>query len=139
MTSKRLLVNALSLALLQGAWAPTAYADADFQRYANSGYTYCDAVILGGYWGQSADSAKATVGRKLGWGNARIVADNIAMARRQGWRCEFHETGLTYDDAEAVASLWGVGVDDAKAALAEKVSMGMLGLALQVVAEAHGG
>jgi len=83
--------------------------------------------------------AKATIGRKLGWGNAAIVANDIDSARRQGKRCQFHETGLAFEDAEAVAELWGVGVDDTKAALAEKVSMGMRDLANQVVAEARGG
>lgn len=139
MTTKRVLVNALSLALLQGACAPAAFADADWDRYLSSGYEYCDAVILGAFWGESVEDAKTTIGRKFGWGNADIVAQNIASARAQGQRCEFHETGLAYEDAEAVARLWRVSVDDAKAALADKMSMGMRELAYSVVAEAHGG
>lgn len=137
MTTKRVLVTALGAALLQGACVPAAYADADWDRYANSGYEYCDAVILGAYWRQSVDEAKATIGRKLGWGNADIVANDIDNARSQGKRCQFHETGLAYEDAQAVAALWGVGVDEAKAALADKVSMGSRDLANQVVAEAR--
>jgi len=139
MTTKRVLVHALGAALLQGACVPAAFADADWDRYANSGYEYCDAVILGAYWRQSVGDAKATIGRKLGWGNADIVANDIDSARSQGKRCQFHETGLAFEDAEAVAGLWGISVGDAKAALAEKVSMGMRDLAYEVVAEARGG
>lgn len=138
MTTKRVLFHTLGAALLQGACMP-AFADGDWERYANSDYSYCDAVILGAYWSESVDEAKVTIGRKLGWGNAAIVASDIDTARRQGERCQFHDTGLIYEDAEAVAALWGVSVEDAKAALAEKVSMGLRDLAEEVVAAARAG
>ncbi len=94
-------------------------------------------MILGTSWKESVDDAKATIGRKIGWGNAAIVKDNIADARKQGDRCDFPETGLEYADAEAVAALWGRSVDGAKSALAEKVSMGMKSMADDVIREAR--
>lgn len=138
MTSKRILVSALGAALLQGVCAPPALADDDWDRYADSGYQYCDAVMLGAQWGQSVDEAKATIGRKLGWGNASIVESDLDSARQRNIRCQFEDTGFGYEDAEALAQMWEVAVDDAKAALAEKVSMGMRDLANEVVAQAHG-
>lgn len=46
-------------------------------------------------------------------------------------------TDLDYADVEAVAALWGRSVDEAKAALAEKVSMGMKSLADDVIRDAR--
>lgn len=134
---KRSLVPAAGVALLQSLGMPSALADADWDRYAASGYVYCDAVILSAHWGESVDEAKATIGRKLGWGNADIVASDLDEARDAGERCAFFDTGFVYEDAEALAAMWGVGVDDAKAALAEKVSTGYAELANEVVAQAH--
>lgn len=114
-----------------------AMAETDIDRYAASGYSYCDAMTLGTFWKESVDDAKATIGRKIGWGNAAIVKDNIADARKQGDRCNFADTGIAYADAEAVAALCKTSVGEAKAALAEKVSMGMKSLADDVIRDAR--
>lgn len=134
---KRRYAPAVGAMLLQCIYAPHAVASYEWDLYASSGYEYCDAVILGDWWGESVDDAKVTIGRKLGWGNAHIVESDLGSARGEGLRCDFHDTGFVYEDAEAVAHLWGVSIDDAKAALAEKVSTGWRGLAEEVVAEAH--
>jgi len=39
-----------------------AHADADWDRYADSAYQYCDAVILGEFLGQSVGEAKTLIG-----------------------------------------------------------------------------
>lgn len=114
-----------------------AYADADWDRYADSAYQYCDAVILGEFWGQSVGEAKTLIGRKLGWGNGDIVASDIAQARSRGQRCSFADTGFSYSDAEAVSLLWGSDVADAKSAIADKVSVGNRNQADQLVAQAR--
>lgn len=106
-------------------------------RFTNAGYQYCDAVVLGNYWGWEVWDAKVAAGRMLSEGQANALARDVRAARQQGHRCSFDDTGLSYDDAEAVAALWGVDVDDAKAALADKYSTGYVALAHQVVAEAH--
>jgi hypothetical protein len=127
----------LSLALLQAIGLESALADADMDRYASSSYAYCDAVMLAKVWNQSAEEAKATIGRKLGWGNERIIQANLVDARRRGGRCEFQDTEFDFDDAEALAALWHTSVAEAKTALAEKVSLGALDTARDVVRSAH--
>jgi hypothetical protein len=128
---------AAGIALLHSMGVQPALADANFDRYAASGYVYCDAVILGSYWGESVDEAKATIGRKIGWGNDEVLATDLQSAIDNGERCSFADIEFVYEDAEALAQLWGVSVDDAKAALADKVSTGYTELAQQVVAQAH--
>jgi hypothetical protein len=127
----------LSLALLQAIGLESALADADMDRYATSSYAYCDAVMLANVWNQSVEEAKATIGRKLGWGNERIVQANLVDARRRGGRCEFRDTEFDFDDAEALAALWHTSVAEAKTALAEKVSLGALDTAREAVRTAH--
>lgn len=134
---KRILLPAVGAALLQIAGTPPALANNEWDLYASSGYEYCDAVMLGAVWGEAVDDAKMTIGRKIGWGNADIVENNLNTARRRGVRCDFHDTGFVYEDAEALAYLWDVSIDEAKVALAEKVSTGWRHLANEVVAEAH--
>lgn len=134
---QRISVPIAGAALLQLFAPQPALAQSDVDRYVASDYAYCDAVMLGAFWGESVEAAKATIGRKLGWGNADIVAGNLDEARAQGQRCDFVDTGFDYDDADALADLWSVSVEDAKAALAEKVSTGYRTLADQVVQEAH--
>ncbi len=132
----RITSTAIGAALLQILSAQPAVADADIDRYVDSGYSYCDAVILGAFWGESVDDAKSTIGRKIGWGNFDIVADNIAVARESGERCEFSDTGFTFEDAEALAQLWDVGLVEAKTALIDKVSLGDQSLADDAVSDA---
>jgi hypothetical protein len=126
----------LSLALLQAIGVESALANDDVDRFDASSYVYCDAVMLSKFWRQSVYEAKATMGRKIGWGSEDVIEGGLRNARRQGWRCSFDQTEFDYDDAEALASLWGTSVEQAKAALAEKVSMGRVDLARDAVAEA---
>jgi hypothetical protein len=133
----RLSRTVLSLALLQAIGIESALADDDVDAYSQSQYVYCDAVMLAKYWHQSTWQAKATIGRKINLGNENVIQGHLRNSRRQGWRCNFQDTEFDYDDAEAVASLWGTSTQEAKAALAEKVSMGMIDLARDVVNEAR--
>jgi hypothetical protein len=136
-SDSRLPRTVLSLALLQAIGLESALADPDMDRYASSTYAYCDAVMLAKVWNQSTEEAKATIGRKLGWGNDRIIQGNLADARRQGGRCEFQDTEFDFDDAEALAALWQTSIGEAKTALAEKVSLGALAVARDSVRSAH--
>jgi hypothetical protein len=134
---KSLVAPAIGAAVLHAFSPSSAQASPDWDRYASSGYEYCDAVILGAHWGESVNQAKVTIGRKIGFGNAHIVASDLDTAVGYGQRCAFEDTGFSYEDAVALAQLWGIGVEDAKAQLAEKVSTGYRGLAEDVVAQAH--
>ncbi|ANV88579.1 MULTISPECIES: hypothetical protein [Cyanophyceae] len=90
------------------------YLDAFF----NSGkYTYCDAQVLGNYWGESAGNAKVRIGMILlgeisspnqlsaDQRQARQVAVDRLWSSQQ--LCFFDQKGLTYDDAVDLANYWG--------------------------------
>lgn len=134
------LLSVASLALLGVAGDAAALSKSEqenFNRFARSGYEYCDAVILGAHWNMTADAAKLHAGNQFGIGNSTLVRDALAESRNNGNRCGFDDTGFSYEDAEAVAALWEISVDDAMAALADKVSTGYRELAEQVIAEAY--
>lgn len=105
--------------------------DAHFQRYANSGYCYCDARVLGSFWSSDAWDAKLTIGRKLGLGNPSFIEAALVQARGQarqrGESCEFYETGYSSADAEALAAAWGMPVSEAKARVGKLVMAGTKG------------
>ncbi len=78
-------------------------------------YTYCDAKMLGNYWGLSLIEAKALIGRKVLWGDTGIAllkqyfvdAQVKALSEYDNNICYFTENGYTYDDAVALADFWG--------------------------------
>ncbi len=99
------------------------------QKWANSGYGYCDAKILGALWGTDTYEAKKTVGRKLGWGNADVVKSELQRARKNAMRnpaaaCSYHEAGFNYADAEALGRMWRVEPAQAKKMIERKVLHG---------------
>lgn len=133
----RIAASTAGAALLQLLSVQPAMADDELDRFFSAGYTYCDAVVLGQFWGESGYEAKITVGRKIGWGNESIVQENAAEARGNGLRCTFADTEFSYDDAEVLAKYWEVSVDQAKAALTEKASHGMTAVGKVVVGDAR--
>lgn len=99
------------------------------QKWANSGYHYCDAKVLGALWRTDPYGAKKRVGRKLLAGNYRGVQKDLARARlqatrRPGLACDYHEAGYSYRDAEKLARYWRVPVGEAKTMIARKVLAG---------------
>ncbi len=86
----------------------------EWNAYSNSKYTYWDAKVLANFWGDSVSDAKALIGRKLLWGgtgkalleqymvDARVKALNTAENLNL-----YFDTGLDYDDVEALAEFWG--------------------------------
>ena len=107
---------------------PKAEVD-PMQKWANSGYGYCDAKILGALWGTDTYEAKKTVGRKLGWGNAGYVQTELQRARkaaqrRPGVACTYHEAGFSFADAEALGRMWRVEPGQAKTMIERKVLHG---------------
>ncbi|MCO4763998.1 MAG: hypothetical protein KC502_20960 [Myxococcales bacterium] len=99
------------------------------QKWANSGYHYCDAKMIASMWHTTPYAAKKAVGRKLLRGNYREVRLDLANARRHARRhpaaaCNYHQAGYTYRDAEKLASIWHVSVAQAKTMIANKVLNG---------------
>lgn len=92
----------------------------EVQAYQTSKYDYWDARVLADYWGQSVDEAKARMGRKILWGSkdVAILEQFLVDARVNALQLVesapelssyklFRESKLTYEDAEALAKLWG--------------------------------
>ena len=99
------------------------------QKWANSGYHYCDAKILGKLWHTSTFQAKKVAGRKMNRGDFTGVRRDIMSARKLAVRypanaCTYHEAGYTYADAEYLAGVWQVPVGQAKTTIRRKVLMG---------------
>ncbi|MBX3431284.1 MAG: toll/interleukin-1 receptor domain-containing protein [Hyphomonadaceae bacterium] len=80
----------------------------EFATYFQSGYVYCDAKLLGAFWGQGIGEAKATVGWKILNGLGQNVPAILQHARNAGHTCEWTDTGHTYSDAERLAAAWGM-------------------------------
>jgi hypothetical protein len=113
-----LLSTSLTMATL-GAAAP-ANADA-FSVFSHSGYTYCDAKLLGEFWGISTLDAKTQIGQKITHGLGPNIP-GIVRASRAGHRCGWADTGYSYNDAVELSRVWGVSVDGAKAKVANYVT-----------------
>lgn len=85
------------------AYNNTNNADAFFQHY-----TYCDAKLLGAYWGKSTYDAKIRAGEKILRGGRWVVNHSLRQARNQSnVNCSYYEEGYSYDDAVLLAKYWG--------------------------------
>ena len=126
----------LSIAQLWAAQAIASPED-DSMRFLGT-YNYCDASILAGHWNVSTGDAKIRGGAKMGANATRVLEDALRSGRNARNFCGWSDTGFTYEDAQALAELWKISVEDAKSALAEKLTGGYRNLAARVVAEAHG-
>ncbi len=112
--------------------AVAAYYDAD--------HSYCDAQMLGAYWGKSTYHAKAKAGEILLDGQANELEFSLAQARRRHASqvdCWYGHDGFDYDDAVALADYWNVSIGEAKTSLGNKLEQGNLSTARWVVQEAH--
>jgi hypothetical protein len=135
--SRRRVVASASLAIAQ-LWGAQAFAsqDTDATKFMAT-YNYCDAKILAGAWATSEYEAKARGGAKIIANATPILEQALTEGRKKGKKCDWVDTGFTYEDAEALSKLWGTTVEEAKTALASKLTEGYRDLAKQVVAEAH--
>jgi hypothetical protein len=116
-----MLTTSLTLTAV-GAAAP-AHADA-WDVFQSSHYIYCDAVLVSKLWKISVDNAKTQIGQKIING----IGDNVQLLLREsrsaGNRCAWEDTGYSYNDAAQLAQLWGVGVQQAKAKIANYLTQG---------------
>ena len=112
----------LALALLVGVSAgtfaiatPASAQEMDnFQRYASSGYTYCDAKLMGAIYGRDAYQGKLLIGQKIANGIGSNIPLMLRNSRSYGNSCEWSDTGLSYEDAQALSQYWGVSTPQAK-------------------------
>lgn len=115
------------------------------QAWADSGFTYCDAEMLADHWSTGIEDAKVRVGMKLKGGmglflvNSEVVEPARQAAASAGTaKCDFFANGFTTDDAEALASLWGVDLSEAKLRVESKLAWGDVAIVRDMLASAHG-
>lgn len=126
----RILPLIFGLALVFGP-ANTAWAgnDGDVARFLKSDYSVCDAHFVGKMLSVETADSKAYIGQKIRTGTTDFLDGMLQQAREKGkrdrtFRCQWHQAGLPYSDAEALARHWGVSVTDAKARAEEKILWG---------------
>jgi hypothetical protein len=92
--------------------------DDNWPRFFSAGYQYCDASLLGNYWGVSTDASKSKAGMMIARGMRDNVEAALADSRRRGNHCNWEDLGYTYDDAVALGRVGGLSPDQAKAKVA---------------------
>ena len=129
--SKLLAGGEVPIAHGQTAW--TVSDDAARATYFNNGYDYADALVLAGVWSGISDLAdvKANAGHKIldGLplpGGVLPFDGDQAAGGQQAALDAFFAAGYDYDDAVALAQLWG-GIDpfDAKVMAGDKLIDGL--------------
>lgn len=91
-----------------------AQSDEELQTFGFSEYNYWDARVLSEFWGTSVLEAKATIGRKLGFGaeNKAYLRQNLldaqlkALSRVDELKL-YADSGYGYEDAASLATFWG--------------------------------
>ncbi|HMV69825.1 MAG TPA: hypothetical protein PKA64_23495 [Myxococcota bacterium] len=106
---------------LKAAGAYSSGSDVDpvgMTAFLKSPYTSCDAELVAAAWGTELESTKAMLGSKIVSGYGSLAKKEVKRARKERMGdtslCAFWTLPLTYEDAEVLASAWGVDVSEAK-------------------------
>jgi hypothetical protein len=75
---------------------------AEMKAFENSIYGYCDAVVLGKYWGVDTWEGKLRIGDQLIHHRDRFVNQEL----RGGFARYTCDVGFNYIDAPKIAELW---------------------------------
>jgi hypothetical protein len=94
--------------------AQTSDDEQAWDAYANSEYSYWDAVVLANFWGQEVGETKTTMGHKLlsGPKAKAMLGLQITDARTKAMGSVdslslYSASGYNYEDAQAMAEFWG--------------------------------
>ncbi|NNJ76657.1 MAG: hypothetical protein HKP56_16035 [Anderseniella sp.] len=133
------LCTTLSAAAIVTIMPSQAHAqDAMRTFFDRGGFNYCDAKLLGAYWGMDVTRAKVEGGQKiLASGNQGISNVKAALQASRGARnkCVWGDTQLSYRDAEKLAGYWGTSTPyDAKLKAADFYTNGRPGIVTNILA-----
>ncbi|MEQ7155706.1 hypothetical protein [Brevundimonas aurifodinae] len=106
LTSRLLMTSAVAMVLF-GQPAEAEPQGRAYDAYASSRYNYCDARILGEFYGTDVEGGKIMIGEKILNGIGTNVPVVLAEARDVGYACAWEDTGYSYNDARVLASIWG--------------------------------
>lgn len=95
-----------------------------FDRFFASGFTYCDAKLIGDLLGETATEGKIFIGQKIGFGLIDNIPDYLNNSRSGGNKCRWGEVPYDYDDAAKLAAIWSMDIGGAKTAIANMVTAG---------------
>jgi len=105
-----------------------------FGLYADSRYSYNDADTLATFWGIDVYSAKLRIGTKIQFSDQKLLDgllyDARAHDRKLGDSDDAKLFGLyvdstySYNDAETLATFWGIDVHSAKLRIGTKIQFG---------------
>lgn len=95
-------------------------------EFFNMGYAYCDARILAAAWEMDPYDAKISAAKRM------LGGDKLELDFKQGTKqmrkhrevCDFWETGWYTGDAELLAQVWGITLDESKARIGRDVAQG---------------
>lgn len=106
------------------------FSDADpefISVWEESNYNYCDAYVLGYFWGTDAWEAKGAIGFKIANGLEGQLTEVMLEARTQAVSnqklCAYNWE-FSFDDAELLAAHWGTDVTSAKVRMENKLTLG---------------
>jgi hypothetical protein len=113
--------------------------------FFEAGYGPCDAHLLSMAWGVEFLDAKTMAGRFLARGKKKPVVKGVDRGRSFAFAeqrlCSFYDVGLMYDDAVALAQIWSLPLEEAKAKMDDRVTRGRVLELRQALADnpwAHG-
>lgn len=109
---------------LRYGYTPQPAKEVAFGRFFASGFSYCDAKLIGDLLGGTAEDGKVFIGQKIGFGLIENVPDYLNDSRRDGNKCRWGEVPYDYDDAVKIADVWAMTVPSAKTAIANMVTVG---------------
>lgn len=92
---------------------PNDWDNKALDAFFKSGYTYEDAERLAQLWGQpDAYAGKKLIGGKILSGNTKLLEQLLKgpeVNENEKWLDAFFNSNYTYDDADLLAQLWGLG------------------------------
>lgn len=98
-------------------------------EFFNYGYFYCDAKILAAAWDAEPYDAKIQAAKTLLSSESKFPLEEdlkrgTKKMKKQGGTCDFWETGWYPGDAELLAQVWGVPLEESKARIGRAVAQG---------------
>ena len=100
--------------------------DGALDRFFASGYSYCDAKLLGELYGTDAYQGKIEIGTKIANGLVANIPLVLNESRENGARCNWTDLPYGYDDAVQLGEAWGMRFDEAKVAAEELATWGRI-------------
>lgn len=102
----------------------------DVTPFFDAGLQWCDAEVLGAWWGTDFYAAKVFYSQKVFAGNQRYAKQAMKLARKaltvNTTLCAFNDLGYDFGDAKALSYRWKTTVEGAMSRVEEAARHGQL-------------